>query len=202
MSSGCTACVPSVIPVSCPRDPGLAPEATTRVMLPGRERRLSPASQARSADATVCECCSVASLTRQLSPVALLVKRVHSSGQSWGSAHGLPATLYQVVRAPLCPYSVSWECMLAFRQENHSSTPYSEISVLCSARGLAEKVLEADIISCKNQLTFCYLFGSQNPPETTKLCVPGQHPKRKRPGAQGWLDYCTLLLTGRTVSDV
>lgn len=47
-----------------------------------------------------------------------------------------------------------------------------------------------------------YLFGSQNYPETAKLCVPGQHPKGKRPGAGGWLDCCTLLLTGRAVSDV
>lgn len=47
-----------------------------------------------------------------------------------------------------------WECMLAFRQEDHSPTTYPEISVLCSTRGLAEKVLEEGVIvSCKNQLT-------------------------------------------------
>ena len=130
------------------------------------------------------------------SPTALLVKRVHSSGQSWVSAHGLLAKWCHVVRAPPCPDSVSWECMLAFRQEDHSPTTYPEISVLCSTRGLAEKVLEADVIvSCKNQLTW-YLFGNQNYPETAKLCVPGQHPKGKRPGAGGWLDCCTLLLRG------
>ena len=44
--------------------------------------------------------------------------------------------------------------MLAFRQENHSPTTYPEISVLCSTRGLAEKVLEEGVVvSCKNQLT-------------------------------------------------
>lgn len=196
ISSGCTARVLPVIPVGCPRDPGLAPEATTQVMLPGWERRLPPwlISSSRVPSWSLQTPPSANAAVWPRSPIALLVKRVHSSGQSWVSAHGLPAKWCHVVRALPSPDSNSWECMLAFRQENHSPTTYPEISVLCSARGLAEKVLEADVIlPWKNQLTFWYLFGSQNSPETAKLCVPGQHPKGKRPGAGGWLDCCTLL---------
>lgn len=67
--SGYTARVPPVISVGCPRDPSLAPDATTQVMLPGGRGGfllvnfflLRP--KLVSADATVCECCCVVSLT-------------------------------------------------------------------------------------------------------------------------------------------
>lgn len=85
---------------------------------------------------------------------------------------------------------MGWDrTLLAQGGENRTPQPV----LVASNRKLAGKILEADVLtfSCKNGLTFWWLFRGQNPVETAQpqplsLYLPGHPARGKGLGAGRW----------------